>query len=221
MRHSLDPDLTLKKAITTVQQSETVKKQQATVRGENPSVDGVHSKKSYKDKKPPVPSSCASQNNTSTRCGNSPSHPRQYCPAREATCHKCKKKGHYQSLCKSKKKVDNVISVKNEEEEPVDNFLGAIHSSEGRAWTVNLHLNHTLLEFKIDTGAEVTVIPESVATPFQSYLQFSSRGPQGPGKTLWTVYWNTEKRWSHLQRRDLRSEKPSHTIIGTASNYQS
>jgi len=78
--------------------------------------------------------------------------------------------------------VDDVISETNEEEEPVDNFLGAIHSSEGRAWTVNLYLNQTLLEFKIDTGAEVTVIPESVATPFQSYLQSSSRGLQGPGK---------------------------------------
>ena len=30
---------------------------------------------------------------------------------------------------------------------------------------MNLYLNDTLLEFKINTGAEVTVIPESVATP--------------------------------------------------------
>jgi len=87
----LDPDLTLKKAITTVQQSETVKRQQATVRGENPSVDSVHCKKFCKDKKLPVPSSCAPQNDTCTRCGKSPSHRRQHCPAREATCHKYKK----------------------------------------------------------------------------------------------------------------------------------
>ena len=44
----LDPDLTLKKAITTVQQSEAVKKQQAKVSGENRSVDSGHSKKSCK-----------------------------------------------------------------------------------------------------------------------------------------------------------------------------
>ena len=34
---------------------------------------------------------------------------------------------------------------------------------------MNLYLNETLLEFKIDIGAEITVIPESVATPFQSH----------------------------------------------------
>ena len=37
----LDPDFSLKKAITIIQQSETVKKQQKTVRGENPSIDEV------------------------------------------------------------------------------------------------------------------------------------------------------------------------------------
>ena len=45
---------------------------------------------------------------------------------------------------------------------------------------MNLYLNDTLLEFKIDTGAEVTVIPESVATPFQSLLQKFSLRLQGP-----------------------------------------
>ena len=62
----LGPDLTLKKAITTVQQSEAVKKRQVKVKGENRSVDSGHSKKSYKDKKPSVPSSHAPQNYTCT-----------------------------------------------------------------------------------------------------------------------------------------------------------
>jgi len=34
-------------------------------------------------------------------CGFDP-HPRSKCPAREATCRKCKKKGHYQRVCRSK-----------------------------------------------------------------------------------------------------------------------
>ena len=105
----LDPELILQNAITKVQQYETVKKQQATVRGESTSVDGV-SKRPYKERKPFVPNSRAPQNDTCTRCGKSPSHPRQCCPAKDATCHKCKKKGHYQALCKSRKKVDMVVS---------------------------------------------------------------------------------------------------------------
>ena len=67
-----------------------------------------------------------------------------------------------------------VVSDTHEVEEPVDNFLGAVHSSERKAWTVSLYLNNTKLELKIDTGAEVTVIPESVATPYQSLLQTTS-----------------------------------------------
>ena len=48
---------------------------------------------------------------------------------------------------------------------------------------MSLYLNNTKLEFKIDTGAEVTVIPESVATPYQSLLQTTSQRLQGPRKT--------------------------------------
>ena len=70
----LDPELTLQNAITKVQQYETVKKQQATVRGETTSVDGL-SKRPYKERKPFVPNSRAPQNDTCTRCGKSPSHP--------------------------------------------------------------------------------------------------------------------------------------------------
>ncbi len=33
-------------------------------------------------------------------CGNRP-HARSICPAREAICDKCKKKGHYQKVCRS------------------------------------------------------------------------------------------------------------------------
>jgi len=111
-------------------------------------------------------SSRAPQNDTCTRCGKSPSHPRQYCPAKEATCHKCKE--IIKHFVSRRTKVDSVVNETQEEE---DNFLGAVHSSDGKAWTVNLYLNETLLESKIDTGAEVTVIPESVPTPFQSLLQ--------------------------------------------------
>ena len=50
---------------------------------------------------------------------------------------------------------------------------------------MNLYLNDIQLEFKIDTGAEVTVIPELVATPFQSLLRTFSQGIQGPVKPLY------------------------------------
>jgi len=59
----------------------------------------------------------------------------------------------------------------HKEEEPIANLLGTVHSSEGRAWTADLYLNDTLLEFKFDIGAEVT--SDSRVT-FQSLIQSSS-----------------------------------------------
>ena len=35
---------------------------------------------------------------TCSRCGKSPSHDRQQSPARDAVCHKCAKRGRYQSV---------------------------------------------------------------------------------------------------------------------------
>ena len=37
-----------------------------------------------------------------TGCGKSEHQKRDRCPAKDATCHKCNKKGHYQSQCFSK-----------------------------------------------------------------------------------------------------------------------
>ena len=46
--------------------------------------------------------SCAAvEKSTCSFCGFG-SHPRYKCKAREAICHKCKKKGHYQRVCRSK-----------------------------------------------------------------------------------------------------------------------
>ena len=39
------------------------------------------------------------------------SHPRFICPAREAACRKCKKKGHYQRVCQSKAVAANELTA--------------------------------------------------------------------------------------------------------------
>ena len=72
----LGPELTL---ITKARQSETVKKQQAVVRADIPYVGGICNQKPVKDKKPVVsrPEHC-------TRCGKTPPHARQCCPAKDS-----------------------------------------------------------------------------------------------------------------------------------------
>ena len=81
---------------------------------------------------------------------------------------------------------------------------------------MNLYLNDTLLEFKINTGTEVTVIPESVATPFQFLLQYSSQRLQGPGKISLQVcgqFTGTLRKDGHICKEEIYIVKNLHTPL--------
>lgn len=97
-----------------------------------------------------------------SRCGKSPLHDRQRCPARDATCHKYGKRGHYQRLCKSAK-VGAVHQDKLNPGKTDDPFLGVVGEVE-KPWVVKVLLNETPMEFHIDTRAEVTVISDLNST---------------------------------------------------------
>ena len=96
-----DPELTLNKAITMARQTEAVREQQSVVRGDiensHTRVETVYGVQSFQQKQ------TARSNPTKkcTRCGKSPTHPHNQCPAHEAKCRKCKKQGHYESVCRS------------------------------------------------------------------------------------------------------------------------
>ena len=105
----LDPELTLPKAVNQARQSEAVKKQQTLMRndfkestGTNNEVDAVKTEKFRKDDSSRSPDETPNSNKPPTRpppnrcyrCGKSPGHVRQNCPAKAAICHKCSKKGH-------------------------------------------------------------------------------------------------------------------------------
>ena len=114
-------------------------------------------------------------------CGKRHSNGRDQCPARAAICHKCKKRGLFQAVCKSKPKTLGNI------EETV--FIGAISgivaavNTPNDLWTVSISLGGTLIDFKLDTGADVTAIP---LTTFNSLanvkLMETNRILEGPGQ---------------------------------------
>ena len=82
---------------------------------------------------------------------------KERCPAREAVCHKCKKRGHYEAVCRSAK----VIRLVEGEED--DLFLGEISTKKkANPWMTDLCVDGVEMQFKIDTGADVTIIPETM-----------------------------------------------------------
>ena len=71
---------------------------------------------------------------------------------------KCSKKGHYQSACHSK--AINTIESSSPTLDSANDFLGAVgtKTADKPTWSVTVSLNNVDVEFKIDTGADVTVI---------------------------------------------------------------
>ena len=161
----MNPELTLAKAVDQARLDEAVKKQQSVVRGstsqtsnQEPKVEFVQKK--FKKKKNPASKAMDRKKTVETkcnRCGKAPAHPRQECPAKSSTCHKCKKKGHFKSVCKS-------VSEVNENSEDEEFFMGSVHleelQSDDNYWNINLKFQGVSVNCKIDTDADVTVVPE-------------------------------------------------------------
>ena len=119
----LEAGLTVDSCITKVWQSESVRKQQGIARGYRDDKIAIQAVKTHKQRKitgsAPKPHSCS-------RCGRSPPHGRQQCPANQATCHRCHKKGHFKHCCKTKvgvKEVKQDCDTSDSEE-----FLGTVNA---------------------------------------------------------------------------------------------
>ena len=111
----MDNELTLEKAKSLARNSESIKQQQTTVRSDLLTESHIEQIKgsshkattnklvsnTYKGKQPRGAGA-----NSCTRCGQIPTHTKTNCPAREAVCHKCKKKGHFKACCRSKVSVN-------------------------------------------------------------------------------------------------------------------
>ena len=86
------------------------------------------------------------------------------CPAEGINFRKCQKVGHFAVVCRSKavEKVTSREFVAVTSEDP-DLFLGAVNNdlSSKDAWKVQLRVNGKDVTFKIDTGADITVMSSS------------------------------------------------------------
>lgn len=183
-RMQLDADLMLEKAVNMARQSEVIKKQQNDLRGrgmmDNDAVTKGRKQKPFTHKTPQHPKHSSAKQQPSSldcqtcyRCGKSPGHAKAQCPARDATCHTCGKRGHYSKVCKSTKTV-HVVETDCNEDTPL--FLGSVDAGLD-PWFADLTIRNHKVRFKIDTGVDVSVITEG-----DSQLVKSDRPLFGPGR---------------------------------------
>ena len=110
-------------------QSESVKTQQPTIRGDLPqesSIEAIKGTKSQSKQK-----GRSSQGNPPfqrtkklcERCGKQGPHNQTQCPAKDVVCHGCGKIGHFKSVCRSTSTKSAVRTAKTE-----DNFLGTVYT---------------------------------------------------------------------------------------------
>lgn len=169
----LESTLTLEKAVKMARESESVKKQQEVIRSGQRStsteIDEIGAKfRAQLQKFPPkkrgggVGARDKSNPSGCLRCGLSANHTRGNCPALNSVCHKCSKKGHYARVCMSQQ-VEEVVTEDQFSEDPDSSvFLGEIgvDSMHAHPWKADILVNGCPVSFKLDSGADVSVISE-------------------------------------------------------------
>ena len=199
----LDPGLTLEKAKKRIRQREAVGEQHNTFNGgkdepvniqelQQPdqlkrrgTSKGVSNAKMHNERvttaqqrmtrpRRKIPSTKA----TCKRCGGD-SHPYEQYPGKNVICHRCKKTGHYSSMCFTKR----ISEVTSDENVTDTTFLDTLSAPQNSTWVVNIELNGHHTNFKLDTGAEVTAISEETYQTLQKpKLKVSTKLLYGPSQ---------------------------------------
>ena len=101
-----------------------------------------------------------------TRC-NYPKHfDGSKCSANGQECSRCHRTGHFAVVCRTKpgkltRAASEVTATASTSEGQETYFIGSIHCDDTeRAWPVNLDIGGKQISFKIDSGADTTVMAE-------------------------------------------------------------
>ena len=95
-----------------------------------------------------------------------PNHPKKQCSAaRDSKCHSCSKLGHWSKTC------NGSTVAKVSEVETSDYFLGEISGKHVKPCTAQVCVYDKRMEFKLDNGADVTVVPVNTYTSLENKVK--------------------------------------------------
>lgn len=121
------------------------------------------------------------------KCGR-PHKPKETCPAKNAECRACHRKGHYAAMCYARAPRTQSRDISKVcEGEGEGHFLGAVSRGGTEAWYKKIKLDRGKVNFKLDTGADVTVVPEQCVPKSARPLQKSAKELLGPGRKKLSV----------------------------------
>ena len=127
-------------------------------------------------------------------------HQRDECPAKDATCHKCHRKGHFSAQCFSRK-----ISTVTTEESSEESHLDCITSNQTTTWKATIKVGAHPTLFKLDTGAEVSAVSEEVFWTLRKTLQKPSRLLYGPSLQCLNVIGQFKETLCFKERSSLQT----------------
>ena len=151
-------------------------------------------------------------------CGYS-SHNRSECPACSAKCNSCGKMGHYAVVCGSKGGTKGKVrEIAQDAQGSGEEFLGTLTADKKNHWKAVVKVNDEKCVFKLDTGAEVTVLAQDEPALQKMTLEKTTKRLTGPGGTGLSVLGKVD---SLLEVGDRRHHEAVYVVEGQRSSLLS
>ena len=182
-----NPNMTLVELLDQARTYEITEKSARAMQDKDSTIDSVQKHKS-KEKKH---SHASASKEICGSCGYR--HRGDKCPAKGKACMNCEGIGHFASVCprppkkgkrEPKKQFKKVQSVEVDSED--DFFLGSVDNADDSPWMTKVEIKKTKLNFKIDTGADVSVMSNQTYKKLQPRpeLQSTTASLRSPGGKL-------------------------------------
>lgn len=160
-------------------------------------------------------------------CGRCGQIHRSKCPAYNVICNKCKKKGHYQVMCRST--VVNYCQVSESNDECQGNsynhfFISHLmlqNNLNNSDWNIDLKINNIIIKCILDTGSDANVMPLNIYKSLNICSQlkpchvqitsYSGNNVKIVGKQTITCYFNNKLKSNILF---IIADVQSPTVIG-------